>query len=66
MKKTSAKRQDTPIRAEYDFSKGVRGKYAQKFREGTNIVVLVPEVTPKLALSSPVWNHPTHGPDPAS
>ena len=44
MKKTSAKRRDIPMRAEYDFSTGVRGKYAQRFREGTNIVVLAPEV----------------------
>ena len=32
------------MRSEYDFSKGVRGKYAQRFQEGTNIVVLAPEV----------------------
>jgi len=32
------------IRPEYDFSGGVRGKYAQRFREGTNIVVLDPDV----------------------
>jgi len=32
------------MRSEYDFSKGVRGKYTQQFREGTNIVVLAPEV----------------------
>jgi hypothetical protein len=32
------------MRSEYDFSKGVRGKYAQRFREGTNLVVLAPEV----------------------
>jgi hypothetical protein len=44
MKKTSAKRRDTTMRAEYDFSKGVRGKYAQRFRERTNVVVLAPEV----------------------
>jgi hypothetical protein len=44
MKKTSAKRRGSPMRAEYDFSKGVRGKYAQRFREGTNVVVLAPEV----------------------
>jgi len=29
---------------EYDFRKGVRGKYAQRFAEGTNLVVLAPEV----------------------
>ena len=32
------------MRAEYDFSNGVRGKYAKRFKEGTNIVVLRPEV----------------------
>jgi hypothetical protein len=32
------------IRPEYDFSRGVRGKYTQRFREGTNIVVLDPDV----------------------
>jgi len=29
---------------EYDFSKGVRGKYAQRYAEGTNVVVLAPDV----------------------
>ena len=29
---------------EYDFSGAVRGKYAKRFAEGTNIVVLDPEV----------------------
>ena len=29
---------------EYDFSKGVRGKYAQKYSEGTNIIKLDPDV----------------------
>ncbi len=29
---------------EYDFSKGVRGKYAKRCAEGTNIVVLSPDV----------------------
>jgi hypothetical protein len=32
------------LRPEYDFSGGVRSKYAQRFREGTNIVVLDPDV----------------------
>ena len=32
------------MRVEYDFSNGVRGKYAKRFKEGTNIVVLAPEV----------------------
>lgn len=29
---------------EYDFSQGVRGKYAQQFAQGSNIVVLSPDV----------------------
>jgi len=32
------------MRDEYDFSKGVRGKYARRFKEGTNLVLLEPEV----------------------
>ena len=30
---------------EYDFSKGTRGKYAQRYAQGSNVVVLDPEVT---------------------
>ena len=29
---------------EYDFSKGVRGKYAKRYAEGCNVVVLSPDV----------------------
>lgn len=29
---------------EYDFSKGVRGKYARRYARGTNVVVLKPDV----------------------
>lgn len=29
---------------EYDFSKGVRGKYAKRYAQGTNVVVLDPDV----------------------
>jgi len=32
------------MRQEYDFSKGERGKFAKRYREGTNIVVLDPEL----------------------
>jgi hypothetical protein len=35
------------IRPEYDFSKGVRAKYAERSREGANIVVLDPDVAAK-------------------
>jgi hypothetical protein len=32
------------MREHYDFSKGVRGKYAKRFKQGTNLVLLDPEV----------------------
>jgi hypothetical protein len=32
------------MREEYDFSGGVRGKYAARFAEGTNLVLLAPDV----------------------
>jgi hypothetical protein len=35
---------DPDMLKEYDFSKGVRGKYAKKYNEGSNIIVLDPEV----------------------
>ena len=38
---------DDDMRPEYDFASmrgGVRGKYAKRIREGTNIVLLAPEV----------------------
>jgi len=44
MKKTSSKSADPDLRAEYDFSGGVRGKYARRYAQGTNVVVLEPDV----------------------
>lgn len=32
------------LRAEYDFSQGIRGKYAGRFAAGSNVVVLDPDV----------------------
>lgn len=32
------------MRDEYDFSEGVRGKYAERFKQGSNVVVLDPDV----------------------
>jgi hypothetical protein len=32
------------MRDHYDFSKGVRGKYAKRYKEGSNIVRLDPDV----------------------
>jgi hypothetical protein len=41
-KKAAAVREE--MLPEYDFSKGVRGKYAARFAEGTNLVLLAPDV----------------------
>lgn len=35
---------DPGMRDEYDFSDGVKGKYADRFAEGSNVVVLDPDV----------------------
>jgi hypothetical protein len=32
------------MRKEYNFSKGTRGKYAKAYKEGTNVVLLDPDV----------------------
>jgi len=32
------------VRDEYDFSNGQRGKYAERFAEGSNVIVLAPDV----------------------
>jgi len=39
----NGKEKDT-MREEYDFSGGIRGKYAQRFSDGSNIIVLDPDV----------------------
>jgi hypothetical protein len=45
---------DDDMRPEYDFSDGVRGKYAKRFAEGTNIVVLDPDVAEQFKTSEDV------------
>lgn len=35
---------DDDLLDNYDFSNGVRGKYIERFREGSNVVVLSPDV----------------------
>ena len=42
MKKRSAVNEE--MQAEYDFSGGVRGRYATRYAEGSNVVVLDPDV----------------------
>ena len=35
---------DEDMLEEYDFSKGLQGKYAKRYAEGTNVVVIEPDV----------------------
>ena len=45
MKKTSRRAADRDtMRPHYDFRGGVRGKYVSRYRAGTNVVVLDPDV----------------------
>jgi hypothetical protein len=46
--KPTKKNPDSDMRDEYDFSAGVRGKYAKRYAEGTNVVVLEPDVAAKI------------------
>ncbi len=42
------------MQPEYDFSAGVRGKYAARFDEGSNVVVLDPDVAARFPDSAAV------------
>ena len=35
---------DPDMLEEYDFTGGVRGKYAKRYEEGTNVIVIDPDV----------------------
>jgi len=42
------------MRPEYDFSSAVRGKYYKRYLEGTNVVVLEPDVAKRFKNSASV------------
>ncbi|MGD1856870.1 MAG: hypothetical protein ACFB2W_21760 [Leptolyngbyaceae cyanobacterium] len=47
MKKDSENTPEDALEPEYDFARmqgGVRGKYVERYREGTNLVLLDPDV----------------------
>jgi hypothetical protein len=44
MKKAAKSNRDPDMLDDYDFSSGVRGRYARRYAEGTNVVVLAPDV----------------------
>jgi hypothetical protein len=39
-----AREKNNEMLREYDFSQGVRGKYARRYAQGSNVVVLEPDV----------------------
>jgi len=49
-----AKRARDEMRAEYDFSNAVRGKYYKRLSQGSNVVVLDPDVAARFANSEAV------------
>jgi hypothetical protein len=48
------KKSNNAIRSEYDFSQARRGKYAQRYSEGTNVIVLAPDVAKAFPTSKKV------------
>ena len=44
MKNVRKKDHELEMLDEYDFSSGVRGKYAKRYEKGSNVVVLDPDV----------------------
>jgi hypothetical protein len=42
--KNMKNKKQSEILPEYDFSEGIRGKYAKQYATGTNIIVLAPDV----------------------
>jgi len=45
MKKVDSQAADEGMRPEYDFSGAVRGKYYERFRQGSNVILLDPDVS---------------------
>ena len=45
MKKVDSQATNDEMRPEYDFSGAVRGKYYERFRQGSNVVILDPDVS---------------------
>ena len=44
MKKAKPRDSEEEMRPEYDLRGGIRGKYFQRYRQGTNIVLLEPDI----------------------
>ena len=55
-RRARAKPAPDAMREEYDFSRGVRGKYYERYKKGTNLVLLEPDVAKAFSDSASV-NH---------
>ncbi len=51
-----SKIKESDMQPEYDFSKGIRGKHYRAYQEGTNIVLLEPDIA-KVFKDSESVNH---------
>jgi len=54
---------DDEMRSHYDFSGGVRGKYAARYAEGTNVVVLNTDVAEVSINANESLRAPVHRPN---
>ena len=55
-KGSKTRKKPLDMRQEYDFSSGVRGKYAAQYSAGTNVIVLDPDVAEVFPTSDAVNN----------
>lgn len=55
-KQKNESKRDQDMLDDYDFSQGVRGKYVQRFAEGSNVVVLSPDLAEMFPDSESVNN----------
>ncbi len=44
-KQTTLEQDDADMLDKYDFSEGVRGKYAERYHDSKNLICLAPDVT---------------------
>ncbi len=56
MKKAPGNKTDPDMLKEYDFSNGIRGKYAARYAAGSNVVVLPPDLAQAFPTPEAVHN----------
>jgi len=44
MKRKSRRSEERSMKSNYDFSQAIRGKYARRYAQGANVVILEPDV----------------------